>query len=104
MNEIASEMEREQTTFEMLSVQLEGIVDQSSARFTKVSMQLIKSQNWLALLMSRNLICLDVVSIYAALSICVFIGQCYNGVSNDSLCLWSMSIVTPRLGIDVLTS
>ena len=61
MNEIASDMEREQSTFESLSSQLDDITDQSSASFTSVSTELIKSQNWLALLMSRNMMCLDIV-------------------------------------------
>ena len=62
MNEIISEMDKEQSNFDSLSAQLDAIKDQACAEFKDISTELIKSQNRLALLMSRSMFCFNMVS------------------------------------------
>lgn len=62
ISELQAEMDREQQKFDDLSVRLSHINDQASAEFKDISSQLVKSQNMLALLMTRNLHCFKVVS------------------------------------------
>lgn len=64
MNEIIAEMDKEQDNFDCLSTQIESLTDQASSEFKDVSTELVKSQNRLAMLMSRNMYCFNLVSIY----------------------------------------
>ena len=61
MHEIIAEMDEEQKKFDSLSTQLESIKNQASAEFKEISSELVKSQNTLALLMSRNMLCFNLV-------------------------------------------
>lgn len=65
MNEIISEMDKEQSSFDSLSAQIDVIKDQASAEFKDISTELIKSQNRLALLMSRNMFCFNLVCMWS---------------------------------------
>lgn len=62
MQEMIAEMDREQGNFDSLSSQLDRITNQASAEFKDISSELVKSQNRLALLMSRNMLCFAQVS------------------------------------------
>lgn len=57
-----AEMDIEQGNFDSLSSQIDTITDQASAEFKDISSELVKSQNKLALLMSRNMFCFNLVS------------------------------------------
>ena len=61
MHEIIAVMDEEQKNFDSLSAQLELVKDQASAEFKEISSELVKSQNRLAQLMSRNMFCFNKV-------------------------------------------
>lgn len=63
ISELQIEMDKEQEKFDVLSVKLSRATDQGSASFKKLSAELVKCQNSLALLVARNMHCFKVVSV-----------------------------------------
>lgn len=66
-------MDREQQTFDELTIRLSRISDQTSAEFNRLSGALVKSQNKLTLLISRNMHCFQVVSDWQRLYLKLYI-------------------------------
>ena len=56
-------MVKEQERFDILSTNLSNITDLASPRYKKLSAEMVKSQQMLALLVARNMHCFKVVRI-----------------------------------------
>ena len=56
-------MVKEQERFDILSTNLSNITDLASPRYMKLSAEMVKSQQMLALLVARNMHCFKVVRI-----------------------------------------
>lgn len=62
ISELQVQMDKEQHKFELLSSNISRLTDHSSPTFKKLSAELVKSQNLLALLVRRNMHCFKLVS------------------------------------------